>query len=605
MARQQTLYQRWFEDWWTTELIAVFLSAGLTAALCAILKTYDGHPLPSFGTWFDSGITLGALVSLLITLSVAASLAAVQACIGQLKWLWYSGGSSRPLGDLDTFDGASRGLTGSLLLLWKLRLSPVASLGALLMIAHLAIAPITQQSVHQVSKPVSSDSDGATAIGGSAWLDSGQQTQTRGMPRGYTLLGSGMMGAITNGLLTDTDVIINITAPHCSSGNCTFPDYQALAVCSSVADVTASVKSSDEGGCILDRFCLTNSQSAVEMLNITSAASSAQANAAADGPLKPLNFSSVAFPDSPATIADFYVLYRDTVVNGTSPTGGTEEYNEYVAVEFMLSWCVQTLSTTVDKTVASITRVPVEKTSFTQKAGSIETDVDGTSFTIDLGTHSTLQRYMWFLLSGHVWQDDDYSDWVDSTEVGVIANQFGVISNGATVNNGTQQDYMNRLAHVLDNLATSMTNYVLSSGDPVTGIVYIQQNFVHVAWGLIAAPVAFTLLCLLFSIGIIFWASFHGGRDRSTPVWKSSLMAGTRSLHPQLHKVLGGMMAQDVMSEKSHELIVHLDREGNEWWLVDAGGEGNGAKEYAALADHNGEIGGADVQGSHDIVEIK
>ena len=153
---------------------------------------------------------------------------------------------------------------------------------------------------------------------------------------------------------------------------------------------------------------------------------------------------------------------------------------------------------------------------------------------------------------------------------------------------------------MLYNLATSKTNYLRSSGDPVVNTVYIQQNFVHIAWSVIAAPVTFTALYLLFSIGIMLWSSYYCSGDRGPlpPVWKSSLMAGVHSLDPHPQKSVGGMKGQAVMSEKAHEMFAHLDRDGGGWWLVDAGGQGRNTKEYLALAGHNGKISGnTEVQG--------
>ncbi len=40
--------------------------------------------------------------------------------LGQLKWVWFAE-EERQLADLETFDNATRGLSGSAKLLWKLR----------------------------------------------------------------------------------------------------------------------------------------------------------------------------------------------------------------------------------------------------------------------------------------------------------------------------------------------------------------------------------------------------------------------------------------------------------------------------------------------------
>jgi len=45
---------------------------------------------------------------------------ALQKGLGQLKWVWFAE-EERQLADLETFDNATRGLTGSAKLLWRLR----------------------------------------------------------------------------------------------------------------------------------------------------------------------------------------------------------------------------------------------------------------------------------------------------------------------------------------------------------------------------------------------------------------------------------------------------------------------------------------------------
>jgi hypothetical protein len=236
-----TLYARWLEDWWLGELIAVLCSCALVVALCIILKKYDGEQVPSFGTWFNSGITLGTLVALLTTLAVAMALSTVQECLSQLKWLWYSG-ASRPMDDVETYDRASRGLLGSVQLLWKLRFTPAASFGALLTVAHLAIAPLAQQSLLSVSVPVVALDAKATIPITKSWLELSQQTQASNMADDYASISPGMKGAVLNGLFASANVTINDTLPTCTTGNCTFPAYQSLALCASTADVTTHLK---------------------------------------------------------------------------------------------------------------------------------------------------------------------------------------------------------------------------------------------------------------------------------------------------------------------------------------------------------------------------
>jgi hypothetical protein len=312
MMPRQTFYERWFEDWWLGELLAV--------ALCVVLAVYDGKTMPSFGTVFNSGITLNTLVSLLSTLSVAAVLVAVQGCIGQLKWLSYSD-ASRPLRDLETYDEAIRGLAGSFQLLWKLRLAPVASLGALFVILQLAVVPMAQQSVLSQYHNVSLETNATVAVA-TFWSEQFQQTQASNMPAGYDALSLGMKGAILGGLFTKDDVELNNTVPACISSNCTFPDYPSLAIYSSTADVTTHLsRTSDDNRttkyCLPDGYnCLANNNMTLIEANITSAAPYSQVHQSLDldisdtNALKSLNYNSTAFANHISPIADVYVDHQ-------------------------------------------------------------------------------------------------------------------------------------------------------------------------------------------------------------------------------------------------------------------------------------------------------
>lgn len=91
-------------------------------------------------------ISLNATIAALITAAESLALLAVSACIGQWKWIYYRS-KTRKLKDFDTIEDASRGPYGSVVLLAKVRLSGVASLGALVTILALGIDTFAQQVI--------------------------------------------------------------------------------------------------------------------------------------------------------------------------------------------------------------------------------------------------------------------------------------------------------------------------------------------------------------------------------------------------------------------------------------------------------------------------
>jgi len=587
--QRPTSYARWFEDWWLVELVAVICSCALVVALCVILKKYDGEQVPSFGTWFNSGITLGTLVALLTTLAVAMAMSTVQECISQLKWLWYSG-ASRPLGDIETYDRASRGLVGSVQLLWKLRLYPTASFGALLTIIHLAIAPLAQQSLLSVSEPVVVAGFDATATipATKDWTETTQQTLVN-MDYRYASLSAGMKGAIFNGFFASADVTINDTLPICTTGNCTFPNYQSLALCASSFDVTQHLQNftTQDGTrwCLPGGFCAATNSSTIGnrlMVNITSAVTQAAKMADADAAKlerssKRLNYTSLAFGDHVAPVGDFYIIYTNWTHTGVQATSKTP----WAAVEFVLDWCVPTFTTQMINGIATTSRRSNPSTAFESgpyESSSVTIRTGGKEFRIHPDTHNTLQRYLNMSLSGSASMVQEFSK-ADSDQVQKLVNIFGIGGQGIEYHT-TRADGLAALDAMLANTATSMTNYIRSvpNVEFVYGTAYVQQNVVRVHWGWIAAPIAFCVASLLFFFTVVALCSF--GRSAKPPLWKSSAVAALRCFDPALHRELGGSSPGRIsLVGVAGEQHVRLLRDGDGWLLV----RGTSAKSNTSI----------------------
>ena len=101
------------EDWWVLELLGVIVSAGALAAIVGILYHYDGKPQP---TWRN--VSLNTMISWLSTLAKVMVLIPVTSGLSQLKWVWFAE-KRRTMSDLRYFDSASRGIIGSLALIFE------------------------------------------------------------------------------------------------------------------------------------------------------------------------------------------------------------------------------------------------------------------------------------------------------------------------------------------------------------------------------------------------------------------------------------------------------------------------------------------------------
>jgi hypothetical protein len=85
------------------------LSLTCMTALAMLMYCFNHQPSTSWNFY----ISINATVALLSTTAKATLLTAVAACLSQAKWLHFQK-QPRLLEDLDTFDEASRGPTGSL-----------------------------------------------------------------------------------------------------------------------------------------------------------------------------------------------------------------------------------------------------------------------------------------------------------------------------------------------------------------------------------------------------------------------------------------------------------------------------------------------------------
>jgi hypothetical protein len=102
-------------DFWVWEVAACIIALGIAAVIGQQLKALDGN---STANWTQSWSPTSAL-ALTVTIAKAAMLVPVASAISQLKWHNYK--TTQRLDKLETFDGASRGVLGSLKLLWQMK----------------------------------------------------------------------------------------------------------------------------------------------------------------------------------------------------------------------------------------------------------------------------------------------------------------------------------------------------------------------------------------------------------------------------------------------------------------------------------------------------
>ncbi|OLN97894.1 hypothetical protein CCHL11_02599 [Colletotrichum chlorophyti] len=239
-------------SYWGLEILTLFVAVCLLAAIIALLAYYDGHYMPEWP--FE--INLNSAIAFLSTFLRAAIVAAVAEIIGQIKWTWFAE-RTRPLNQLQDFDGASRSVLGSvkllMVLVWHMGFTSAGLLAigaATVTVASLAVGPVTQQAVRTGTCPmlqehVRSAIPAANYVpGSSAYYRVGA-----GLYELEVDMKSTMIQGITDPGGQDSNVEVD-----CSTGNCTWPDWgtgvthASIGMCSSCIDTTDFVSPPNKGG---------------------------------------------------------------------------------------------------------------------------------------------------------------------------------------------------------------------------------------------------------------------------------------------------------------------------------------------------------------------
>ncbi|KAL6716055.1 hypothetical protein ACLMJK_007017 [Lecanora helva] len=226
VERRPTHYLR---NWWL-EIGACFTFTLALSAIVLTLRPHQGKPLPQW----PFSISINSLISIYVVVLKAAILFVAAEGIGQLKWQWFQ--HERPLKDIATYDSASRGPLGSILLLWTLGPRyPLASCGAFITVLMLAIDPFAQQIIRYHGCIVNVDNPLAKAsVPRTNHFRSGGSR----LGPGELSIGPDLQPTINAGIFSPGGSV----TPLCSTGNCSFPhQYNTLGYCGGCTDITSSL----------------------------------------------------------------------------------------------------------------------------------------------------------------------------------------------------------------------------------------------------------------------------------------------------------------------------------------------------------------------------
>ncbi|KAJ9148835.1 hypothetical protein NKR19_g5843 [Coniochaeta hoffmannii] len=588
---------------WVPELLVLALGLVCLVAITVTLHRANGNPPPQW----PLNTNLNTIIAFLASLAKATFVMAIAEALGQLKWIWFlSPRQPRPLGDFQVFDEATKGGWGS----WKLLFRGkgwLATFGAVILVSGLLTSTFTQMAVTYpviLAEETANGSEVATV----------QRAAGFSVYDGERLLPSPFEAvreqqAVYQGGFYPPDEEAPHVAPVCSSGDCTWPVYGSLAVCSDVVNLTA------QG----DKELLADLRNVTaKRLEILYASIKANgdiygwANFQAQALpgfypviLGPMFAPNVAFNESVKNLIlnDNFVAYPVRMLDSSGPLD--VDAFHFLGVTFW--WCAKSYSTRVkagEHTTAEVstrsevvpTHGPANSTTHTlNMAWSHEFYPCYTKGTCNEtfgpaavkllpplevaspgeGDEEEEERYevnVWTgltvsgLLAATMWDSVlmDPSHGVVTSNGGGVAKAFALSVLGdfmaptpdADSQLGSARNVAGNIARTITNLVRREAGKFTTGGNRVVqGTVFTPQARVRVHWGWICV-LSVQMGCTAVFLGLTIWATGRKGVE----VVKGSSLATLVALEPGVREELGGVEGFKRMTEKVKGVRVSLVR---------------------------------------------
>ncbi|KAK8040691.1 hypothetical protein PG991_000479 [Apiospora marii] len=506
---------------WLWEFLSVLVSLGCMVAIVVIAVISNQTPLAEW----TPPIGINTVVSVLVTVSKAAMLLPISECISQIKWLYLTR-QDRRLDSLSAFDDASKGPWGAMLFLrpsnvtsWPL----LATLGAFLTLVAMGMDPFAQQTV--TIRTVRVEHEAGSTISVVSSFDTGEPLWNS-IPPGDdfqpTFIASRLQRAFVNGVY-DLGSNFQYTCP---SGNCTWPHFTSLAMCSSCRNVTDKTRvvahqKVDHGGNLKENQSLDATFTTPGGLVLAiSATEDTKTEVAGSAILDYYNITKVT-----EKLVSLAVVQLKNSYIGGNKTANEQPSGVWTATECALSWCAKTYGGVViseGKLLPSynITEMPLRPRSTMNSTRGPENQImwnlvpriDGNteagtdafsplqngSFTVVYRDHDILSKLMRKMFSF-----DKRSGFADS-------------SIGSVLGHGTNA------SELVFNMTESMTNAIRSGPGFITaeGTAWREEAEIHIEWSWLILPLAFVLSgTALFAATVVVSSCQYPGQ----PLWKSSM----------------------------------------------------------------------------------
>ncbi|KAJ3578589.1 hypothetical protein NPX13_g1975 [Xylaria arbuscula] len=472
---------QWATDYWIWELISWLISSVLLAGVILTLSLHQNQPLPEW----PFGITINALISFLSSLSTSALIGVVASIIGQGGWATLTS-AKRPLVQLEM---------------------SLQSVGPVIVIASLATAPFVQQitNVELTNDAV----DTATILALRNYPNLRMENQFS-QPLSYGDVPNLVTAAFYGGLYFPgnlTDPLNRSSLQHrpiCSTGNCAFPKFDSLAVCSACANITnqlvTSRNSSGARWSLPNGFVLTEEES------------------------MPVISTTGAF--DPLILHAGLPIANITAIQPCQDTDGT--ICSSIAQECMLHWCLNRYSSSVVQGILHEEVTDTVKYGYTINADRLSDELyifqTNSSF-----AHTTVAE-TYSTLNISRWGSDQLGRLIAQTLTVQVfrlsestkTDAFEVVDGSNLVFPGVPLN----MSPMFEAMALSLTAAVRSYRHDETtlqlvkGQAFKEVPLLRVRWGWIALPIALQIASLL----LLCYVALRTSRQR-LPVWKLSVLA--------------------------------------------------------------------------------
>lgn len=499
---------------WIVELSCVVVAIGAMAGMIGMLSYLNNSTLDAW----TLKISPNTILAILANLCKAVMVTVIATCIAQLRWPYFAS-APQPLADFDTFDGATRGPWGALKFMFAVpftrgRLSSIASFAAVLMVFSVAIDPFAQQMLKY-------ETDSVPTTGGAT---PARIPVNKGIASGKTILGRGdAWQSIYGGFLG-----FDYPVPYdCHNGNCTWPNFVTLALCSSCQDAGPLMSfqcASSSGNNDTDCSTVTSRVQGTDII-VTFKNGSQPLVAAQDGSKAYTLVKGAVGSPYPGGFGDptlFEFVTAQLLVNLSSPMP-SQFQPQWNLTLCAVKWCARVFENVTvrdgtlsqpearkvelyEDTTSNCTGSNVCQQFVTRDSLGVP-DIDNATYRIDLTQDSAeISKLFTF--------DDDIDAFKNGTwDVGGAFSVTGTIFWGIDVIEATSKS------------ASTFSNYLRANhvySAYVEGITLVRTTFIRVRWAWIGLPATLVVMSTLLLAATVIQTR---SRTLSSKfLWKSSTL---------------------------------------------------------------------------------